>query len=156
MEMGYLDGELVLSIRWIGGGQVPSGEYRMTDNEVVVWKCSDIVIALNHLLKKIQYANPKTLLGSRSEAPLAHSMVDILSQFKRAELPWIIRKTPLELDSSQSLKGVGRPRKQCIDGVTNVGGITVRPGGRKPPMVDYKNIHLSDDFNAFLTKRKNV
>jgi hypothetical protein len=155
MRVGYIDGELCFVYF---EDTVPSGEYVPKSNEMVVYKHRDIVLALNNFLKRIECAGDSQLFGEDlTPRDLPGRLWDILSRFKRAELPWVIKeKAVFPRDATKKVKRVGRPPLQHhgSDQIKNAGEIKVLKGGRKPPEADYKNIHLKAEFNAFLQRQK--
>jgi hypothetical protein len=135
---------------------VPSGEYVPKSNEQLVYKHRDIVLALNNFLKRIECAPDSQLFGEHLTAgSLPTRLWVILSQFKRAELPWVIKEDVVfSRNVVKKVKRVGRPPLQHhgSDQIKNAGEIKVLKGGRKPPgaMVQTYYDGLSAKGKAFM------
>jgi hypothetical protein len=151
MEVGYINGELCFVFY---EKTVPSGERVLESNEILVYKHRDIVLALNNLLKRIEYADDSQLSGEHlTMGGLPTRLWVILSQFKKVELPWVIKESAVfSFDAIKKVKRVGRPPLQHHDSdqIKNAGEIKVLKGGRKPPEAMIYYDALSAKGKAFI------
>ena len=151
MRVGYIDGELCFVYF---EDSVPSGEYVPKPNEMLVYKHRDIVLALNNFLKRIECADDSQLFGEHVKVgDLPGRLWGILAEFKRAELPWVIKeKAVVSRGATKKVKRVGRPPLQHhgSDQIKNAGEIKVLKGGRKPPEAMIYYDALSAKGKAFI------